>query len=240
MNHPNPTPEPGVPAPDTEPSPTGDGRGNEPTAGKCNARRRDGSGGLCRNVAGKGTDHLGYGPCVRHGGNTPSHVTAAQKAMAATAVATYGLPITIDPRDALLQEVYRTAGHVAFIADQIRALKTDDLIWGKTEEVDTRASEFPGTNTKRAAVPNVWLQLYDRERKHLVAVAKAAIDAGIEERRVRVAEQMGGQLAAVIRAFIARLGLTAEQLALVPGALAAAVAEIGGTTTPNTIEGEAA
>ncbi len=38
---------------------------------------------------------------------------------------------------------------------------------------------------------NVLLDLYERERKHLVAVTTAALSAGIEERGVRLAEEQG-------------------------------------------------
>jgi hypothetical protein len=44
----------------------------EPISGRCNARRNDGSGLLCRNRAGKGTDHVGFGQCYKHGGATVS------------------------------------------------------------------------------------------------------------------------------------------------------------------------
>jgi hypothetical protein len=217
--------------PDMEVAAIGAGHEPEPIPGKCNGRIRDKArrGALCRLTAGQGTDHVGFGRCSRHGGSTPSHVAAAGKAIASQAVATYGLPIDIDPRDALLLEVQRTAGHVAWLAQVVQGLTPEELVWGKTEEVDTQASEYPGTNTKRAAVPNAYLQLYLAERKHLVDVSKAAITAGIEERRVRVAEAMGAQIVALIRSFAGRLSLTAVQLELVPAALTAAMAEIGAT-----------
>lgn len=54
------------------------------------------------------------------------------------------------------------------------------------------------------------------ERKHLVEGSRAAIVAGIEERRVRVAESVGAQLAAVLRAVLDGLGLSPAQWELVP------------------------
>jgi hypothetical protein len=240
MTHPNPAPA--DPTADMNAATTTGGHEPEPTPGKCNGRLRDKSrrGALCRLPSGHGTNHVGTGRCARHGGNTPSHKAAAAKVVARRAVETYGLPIKMDPRDAVLAELYRTLGAVAFIEGQIRALDPEQLIWGKTEEVDTQATEYPGTNTKHAAVPNAWLELFKWERRHSLEVSKTAHAIGVEEYRIRMVEQMGGQLAAVIRAFIARLGLTPEQLALTPGALAAAVAEISGTTNPRTIEGAAA
>lgn len=181
----------------------------------CGGPRRQ-SEGHCTRPAGWGTKHPGFGRCKLHGGSTPSHTAAAAKAIASAAVVTYGLPREIDPRDALLEEVHRTAGAVAYLADRVRELDPAALIWGKTEESDQRATEFPGVNVKQEAKPNAWLVLYREERKHLVEVSRVAIAAGIEERRVRLAESMGAQLAAVLRAVLEGLGLSPSQWELVP------------------------
>jgi hypothetical protein len=55
-------------------------------------------------------------------------------------------------------------------------------------------------------VLNLWVKLYQEERDRLVRVAKAAIDAGVEERQVRLAEGQAQQLAQVIRAILTDLG----------------------------------
>lgn len=169
-----------------------------PEHDKCGARKRS-SGGTCGQAAGWGTDHPGHGSCKLHGGTTQSHVTAARTEQARIAVATYGLPRDIDPAAALLEEVHRTAGHVAWLAAKIRELDDEDLTWGVIQETDKVATLIPGTDTKSAARPSVWLELYHRERRHLVRVSKAALDAGISERLVRLAEQQGAMLVDVIR-----------------------------------------
>lgn len=171
---------------------------DDPGHAKCGANKRKGD-GTCGQAAGWGTDHPGTGPCKLHGGTTRAHVTAARTAMAQRAVATYGLPREIDPAAALLEEVHRTAGHVAWLARKVAELRDEDLTWGITQETDKTATMYPGTDTKSTARPNVWLELYHRERRHLVQVSKAALDAGISERMVRLAEQQGVMLAQVIR-----------------------------------------
>jgi hypothetical protein len=213
-------------------APSTNGHEPEPVPGKCNGRLRDKDrrGNLCRLPAGHGTDHVGIGRCARHGGSTPSHQAAAAKEIARRAVETYGLPITMGPREAVLAELYRTLGAVAFIEGQIRALDPEQLIWGKTEEVDAQATEFPGKNTKHAAVPNAWIELFKWERKHSLECSKTAVAIGVEEYRIRMVEQMGGQLAAVVRAYNEQLGLTAEQQARAPFALADAVASLTSPT----------
>ncbi|MEV1315355.1 hypothetical protein AB0J14_04640 [Micromonospora arborensis] len=183
---------------------------------KCGGKRRgEGAGKLCTRPAGWGTDHVGTGRCKMHGGSTRSHTVAGQKALAEQAVKTFGLPREIDPRDALLEEVHRTAGAVAWLHEQVQALQAAEVVWGVTEEVDKMAGEFPGTDVKRAAEVNVWVQLWRQERAHLVKVCEKAIGAGLEERRVKLAEQQGAMLAGVIKAILGDLDLSPEQQAKV-------------------------
>jgi hypothetical protein len=137
-------------------------------------------------------------------------------ALAEQAVKTYGLALDVSPTDALLDEVKWTAGHVAWLREQVQELERAALTWGRTKREDHGATEFPGINEIEQAAPNVWLDLYQRERKHLLDVCKAAIAAGIEERRVRLAESQGALLASVIRAILDDLALTPEQAARVP------------------------
>ncbi|MGH9175610.1 MAG: hypothetical protein ACRD1H_14690, partial [Vicinamibacterales bacterium] len=96
------------------------------------------------------------------------------------AVAMYGLPIDISPAEALLEEVRWTAGHVAWLRMRVQEIEESDLVWGVTQEVHKASGEHPGTDTTKAAAPNVWLDLYDRERKHLVGVCAAALKAGVD------------------------------------------------------------
>lgn len=182
-------------------------------AAKCGAERKGRA--PCAQPAGFGTSHVGVGRCRNHGGCTPTHVVAGQRALAEQAVATYGLPVDVSPPEALLDEVKWTAGHVAWLRAQVQALEREALAWGLTKREDQGATEFPGVNVTEQAVPNVWLDLYQRERKHLLDVCKAAIGAGLAERQVRLAEQQGAMLASVIRGILDDLGLTPEQAARV-------------------------
>jgi hypothetical protein len=123
------------------------------------------------------------------------------------AAATFGLPVDIDPIDALLGEVHRTAGHVAWLADVVARLEPDELVWGDAEHTD-RTGTDPYRQTVERAAPSVWVGLYQQERAHLAKVAKMAIDAGIDERRVRLAESQGEIVARVLQASLADLGVT--------------------------------
>lgn len=179
---------------------------------RCKGHNR--KGGQCGNPAVPGAL-----VCTRHGGAAPQVVEAAQRriaiAEARQAAETLGLLIDISPEQALLDEVQRAAGMVAFYQARVEELTDggfDRLVWGHTK------SKIGGEDSGKTyeATPNVWLELFNAERDRLVKVCAAALRAGIEERRVKLAEQQGILVAAVIRRILTRLNLTEDQLALVP------------------------
>lgn len=187
------------------------------TINYCGGKRRHGR-GPCTQPAGWGTPHVGTGRCKLHGGCAPSSVMAAEAEKARQAMTTYGTPRDISPPAALLEEVARTAGHVDWLAGQVRALAPEALVWGPAKRDEIGAAEFPGTNETETAHVHVWLDLYQKERKHLVDVSKAAIAAGIAERQVRLAEQHGRLIGDVLRRILGdpELALTDEQRRAVP------------------------
>lgn len=154
--------------------------------------------------------------CNRHGAKSPQALAEAerrrQEAAATHAMTTLGRPINTTPTEALLEEVRWTAGHVAWLRERVQDLEQGDLVWGTTKTKDGGDDQ----GTTQEAKPSVWYVLYSRERQHLVTVCAAALKAGIEERRVRLAEQQGALVAEVIRRILAALNLTPEQLELVP------------------------
>jgi len=126
---------------------------------------------------------------------------------ARTAVATYGLPVDIDPQQAILDELARTAGHVQWLGAVVAAMDPAALVWGTTRaSTPDLGARRPELSISAQAAPSVWLTLYRQEREHLAKVAKAALDAGIAERQVRLAEQQARMLAEVVRNIITDLG----------------------------------
>jgi hypothetical protein len=190
--------------------PAGDRRWPPPPDEKrCTAKTKE-SGERCRK---------GHGPggkvCEVHGGRTPNARSGTEKRVAdqkvRALVATYGLPVEITPEKAILDEIHRTAGHVAWLEERIRELDADQLIWGVTKEKD--GGEDRGTTFE--AVPHAFLKLYQQERSHLAKVCSDAIRAGLEARQVKLAEEQGAMVAQAVRAILNDLKLTAEQRALV-------------------------
>jgi len=158
---------------------------------------------FCRRVAGFGTEHLGTGRCKYHGGNSPSHAIRAERDRhqadldrASHEVARLGLPLDVDPQEALLQEVHRSAGAVAYLQRIVSSLEVDELKQTTSDNV--------GRDWER---PAVWIELYENERKLLVAASQAAIRCGVAERQVRIAERQGELIANAVRAILTDLGV---------------------------------
>lgn len=173
-------------------------------------RHRSRSGAPCR-----GNAMLGLEVCGAHGGRA-RQVKAAGRRRAAeqkarTLVQTYGLKIETTATEALLEEVKWTAGHVQWLREKVAELEEQALVWGRTRE---KAGGDDWGRTDEAK-PNAFLVLYQTERTHLVKVCSEAIKAGIEERRVRLAEQQGALVADVIKRILDDLGLTPTQQAQV-------------------------
>lgn len=140
----------------------------------------------CSRPKGHQTPHPGIGHCKLHGGNTPAQITAAGRELAGQHVVTFGLPREVDPQQALLEEVHRTAGHVAWLQTKIAGLVEDTELKQRD-----KSDQFER--------PAVWVEMYQEERKHLARVSEAAVRCGIAERQVKLAEAQGAQLAAVLR-----------------------------------------
>jgi len=185
---------------------------------RCGADKKHGR-GPCRLPAGHGTDHVGVGRCRRHGGNTPTHVAAAERVqaerIAETAVRLLGLDMTnITPSEALLREVRRSAAMVEFYALQVSALAVEDVVWGTTKRSQRTGAEA-GTEVVQEARQNIWVVLLREERLVLAKVAAEAARAGVEERLARRAELEGAAMVQLIRAIFGdpEMGMRPEQLA---------------------------
>lgn len=153
--------------------------------------------GPCQQWAGAGTSHKGQGNCKRHGGATPNHQVNVEKKQALERMRTYGEPIDTDPHAALLSEINRTAGHVAWLGEVVGGFTGE-------QELEQKSGEW-------GYKPAVLVELYQGERQHLARVCKMAIDAGIAERQVRIAESQGALLADILRGIFEKLVLSKEQ-----------------------------
>ena len=186
----------------------------------CKARKTNGE--PCRASAIKGGT-----VCRFHGGSTQWAKRKAAERIAQAKVeeearkkaALFGARRDIEPSAALLELVQWTAGEVEFWRDRVRSVAeergADALTWGETKaEFGTDKGQPLDVRVEEATAHIYYKMLYAAQDR-LAQYAAAALRAGVEERRVRLAEQQGDLVATAIRRILGALGLSAEQEALV-------------------------
>lgn len=107
----------------------------------------------------------------------------------------YGNERGVNPFIALLEEVRRAAGHVAWLGAKVAQAPSDDAL------LDEYAP---------------WVRLYKAERAALVKASETAIKLGLAERVVRVEERRAELVARVLLATLSELGLPPELVARAP------------------------
>jgi hypothetical protein len=185
----------------------------------CGAKTR--AGGQCAQPAGWGTNHMGTGKCRFHAGNAPNHRKNAIKAEAITFM---GAPLDINPFDAIMWCIRITAGEVEWMSMKI----------AEVDEVDWIEEAYVGKQ----------LHVLQRSRAdaqdRLVRYSRDAIQLGLAERSIRLAENFGLVLARLLENIKNELKLTKSQEEMWPFIVRRQLILMqGGTPPPDVIEGEA-
>jgi hypothetical protein len=169
---------------------------------KCGAVR---NGRTCSRPAGWGTDHPGVGACKLHAGCTPAANKAASKELARRECARLGIPVEVDPGDALMAMLWEAYGNVAFYRSLVEELPThpDPDVFVPADSEDGQGHWERGD----VGIYGRTYHIYNEERDRAKGLAEAAIRAGIEERRVRLAERQGDAVNQLIRGILGELGV---------------------------------
>lgn len=162
--------------------------------------------------------------CRKHGGKAPQVMAKAAERTTELEVREaanrLGVPIEVDPGEALLAMVYEAAGNVAFYRSLIQDLPAHPVLVADEDPSEELEPQPHGGALKRrhdgwALIrqgiygpdhlgdqrTHVLVQMYDAERDRLAQVSALAIKAGIDERRLALAEADVARLFdAVIRA----------------------------------------
>ena len=183
---------------------------------QCTAHRRNGD--PCGSHAVKGGT-----VCRMHGGSSPqARAKAAERVAVAKAAKTmrlFAAPVDIDPAHALLELVQWTAGEVRYWRAEVERIAVDEpanLTWGRTSHTEGEGPQGYVNQDTTEAVPHIAYRMLTDAQDRLAKYAAAALRAGVEERRVRLAEDQGMLVAQVIRAVLDDLQLTSEQTERVP------------------------
>lgn len=118
--------------------------------------------------------------------------------------------------------------------EQIAALRPDEAVGHPIETVrrsgHTGEDGFVDIEETREKVPmmNIWIRARAASIDRLAKYSKMALDAGVNERRVRVAEGMASALAPILKAVFADLGLTDRQKKEAPAILRKHLMELEG------------
>lgn len=210
----------------------------EPDHNYCGAKRTRNGGTPCTQPAGWGTEHVGIGPCKLHGGSTSAHVARAAKVQAQMHAVTMGAPVDIDPHEALLWCVRTAAGEVAYCNAMVAAIDPDAATGAqlqrkvrplKGEYGEESMSQLAEEKTYTDPRLHIWITTRHGALERLAKFSKMALDAGVAERQVQLAEQWADVLGQAIGNILVGLKLTSAQQQLAPELVRANLAVLEGT-----------
>ena len=186
---------------------------DDTTHPRCGARKRQG-GAPCGRPAGAGTRHPGVGRCKLHGGCTPNHDLAAARATLDEVSSRLALPDPL-PHEALLACVRIAAAQVVYCTERVGELDVADAF-----------------SSRR---PHPWIALRSDTVELLARVSKMAIDAKVDDRVARQADDAARLIVTAVSSAVEDVGLTDDQTArlrdTLPARLAALEADAHDMTT---------
>lgn len=146
-----------------------------------------------------------------------------------------GTALDVDPMDALLWCVRITAGEVAYATQKVQALTPEDeVVRPETRVLREGGALFAGASDEKTSGPdelNLWIKVRAASVDRLAKFSKMALDAGVAERAVRLAEGAGEGLATAIRSILVGLELTFEQEKKAPDLVRTALEMLEGPNT---------
>lgn len=174
---------------------------------------------------------------MHHSGSTPNGILAAARDEATV----MGVAIDVEPHEALLTCVRIAAGEVAYCSQKVQELAPDEAIGRLIElksEPTVALTDAGIAETGEMGISeikdkgpelHVWIRIRQGALDRLARFSKMAIDAGVEERRVALAERWGEDLAGVLRTILDGLQLNAKQRERAPGVVRDALEPLEGT-----------
>lgn len=166
---------------------------------KCGAQKRQGAPGeTCTFIAGWGTDHVGFGYCRLHGGNTRTQRASARAEMADAEARQVLAALDVAPVGDPFAALSRLAGQVLAWQEAISQIVNDlgDRV---------RYEGASGSEQLRAEIA-----LYERAMDRTGHVLGMIAKLGIEDRMARVTERQAEALVSALEAALAAAGVTGQ------------------------------
>lgn len=197
-------------------------------------RRKKENRGYCKFPAGFRTQHLGEGPCYLHGGFIPRVVERLALRRMVGHIVQNGKWTEADGKLALdveqqgktgtaLQRIVSAQTSVPFF-QALDAMMIES--WDNFQELRQAAHAIP-LEERDLRENRMILSRYDAERDRIARIAKDAIAAGVDERRVRIDEAKADKVLAVIQKALEAADLSSDQENQVRAAVADGLREIG-------------
>lgn len=143
-----------------------------------------------------------------------------------------GTPLDVSPHEALLHAIQLSAGEVAYCSEQIARLGGAELFeipttvtYGYEDGID-RFEE-----RQDPEIMNRWVSLRQLAVDRMAKYSKMALDAGIDERRVQLAERVASIMEPLLKSLAEDLQLTPSQREQLPAVLGARLRALEGTAT---------
>lgn len=170
-------------------------------ARRCGVMKRTTPPAPCENPAGYMTEHVGFGPCSSHGGNSQNgRLTAVQDQIMTEAKTQLNRLGHAEPVEDPLTKLSEIAGEAVMwkdiMAERIMELQDDE--W--------RYQDAKGAEQLRSEVL-LWERAIDRCERFLTAMARLRID----ERLAKISEAQAAIVTKAIVMTMAEIGLNREQ-----------------------------
>lgn len=177
---------------------------------RCRAKSK-GSGDRCKRAA-----IVGGTVCSTHGGKAPRTRAAAERRTAEAEVRQILGTVDLEapdehPVETLLTLIRQKRAEVMWLRSVVRGFSEDQLIWGLTEHRTGLGPEGPVDVETRRTEQNIWWKLLREAENQLASWTTAAAKAGVDERRLQIAEAEALMIVRVLDTFINRLQLSPER-----------------------------
>lgn len=173
------------------------------------------AGRRCPRIAGQGTNHVGAGKCLVHGG-----AKRYGRAYGAWLMAhAFGVELNLTPWDALLKAVRIAAGKVAYCEWVIGQATSDLELEGRFGRTEDGILLHPDTGEPLGAGQfrdlSFWVKQSELWHDRMAKTAKMAIDAGVAKWQIEKAESDAAAIATVLNDVLEGLGEIVDEATLV-------------------------